>query len=319
MGYEPIIDRTTLFEGPAHILYDKPVDKADWRYCWSAGDVTVNLLRTGKEVVVSGLGQIDDPAKDEIIEVEFTPSGNISGGLLDWMFSDVFTLKPGMSIFGAADTPVWVHSIDGKILEISNARVTQFPTLQFGTGLARFSGTAKMTGIIRKGVARCEADCLFKPIVAEPFTAIPDRGEWVHLPCLATWALAAPRTIMTSQDGWTFTAGHTISPRVNPDVGTFDFRLEQVNVTAACTPINVSDADLLSAAVIGENRRLGVSGANADLTLAEDYPGITAVLRNARLTAKPIVYGEGKPRAGQLTWQAFYGKGGIASLGYSEE
>ena len=316
--YEPVIDRTTLLEGPAHILWDKPAAKAEWKYCWSDGDVKVDLLRTAKEVKVSGLGQIDDPAKDEIIEVEFTPAGNIAGGLLDWMYSGVFSLLPGQSIFGSADSPVWVHTIDGKLLEISNARVTQFPTLQFGTGLPRFSGTAKMTGIIRKGVPRSAADCLFKAIVAEPFTAIPSIGEWVHLPCLATWALPTPRTIMTNQDGWTFRAGHTVSPRYNPDVGTFDFRLEQIAVSASCTPINISDADLLSAAVIGADRRLGKSGANADLTLAEDAPGITAVLRNARLTEKPIIYGEGKPRAGQITWQAFYGTGGIASLAYSE-
>ena len=48
MPCEPVIDRTTLLEGPGHILYGKPAQKADWRYCWSSGDVTVHLLRTAK-------------------------------------------------------------------------------------------------------------------------------------------------------------------------------------------------------------------------------------------------------------------------------
>ena len=107
---------------------------------------------------------------------------------------------------------------------------------------------------------------------------------------------------------------HTVTPRVNPDVGTFDYRLDNVGVQVGCTPINISDIDLLSSSVIGTDRRLGASSPSADLTLAEDYPGITAILRNARLTTKPIVYGEAVPRAGALTWQAFYGISGLASV-----
>ena len=314
MSYTPVIDRTKLYEGPAHILWDKPASPAEWKYCWSNGNVTVHLLRTAKEVPVSGLGNIDDPAADEIITAEFTPAGNTGGGLFDWMFGGILTRLPGQSIFDVEDTPVWIHALDGTLIEISNAKVTAFPAVQFGTGLARFSGACTVTGVIKKNTPRSAEGALFSVLAPVPFAHTPDKDDWTHLPCLATWNLSDPRAIMTNQDGWTLTMLHAVSPRVNPDVGTYDFRLDTVGVQAACTPINVSDVDLLSSAVIGSDRRLGVSSPAADLTLAEDVPGLTAILRNARLTSKPIVYGASTPRAGALTWQAFYGTSGLASI-----
>ena len=202
MPYDPIIDRTKLFEGPAHILWNKPLSPADWRYCWSNGNVTVHLLRTPKAVPVSGIGNIDDPASDEVVSVEFTPAGNTGGGLFDWMFGGILDRLPGQSIFDTADTPIWVHALDGTLIEISCAKVTAFPAIQFGTGLARFSGTCTITGIVKKNTPRSAEGALFKVLAPVPFTHAPDRDDWTHLPCLATWALGTgPKTIMTNQDG----------------------------------------------------------------------------------------------------------------------
>jgi hypothetical protein len=304
MSYEPVIDRTTLLEGPAHIIYDKPGTKADWKYCWCAGDVTVHLVHTAKDVPVAGWGNIDDPRRDEVVEIDFTPAGNFGAALFNWMFSGVFSLLPGQSIFGATDSPVHVHTLDGKLMTVSNARVTTFPSVRFGAGLARFEGTAKITGVVKRNTARTAAGALFTAPAAETFLASPDPDDWVHLPCLATWGLAAPLTVATDENGWTLRAAHTLSPRVNPDLGTYDFRVDQSLVEASCRPVNITDADLLSAAVIGASRAIGAASPRGTLQLAEDYPGLTAKLYGARLASKPAVYGAG-PRAGELTWRAY--------------
>lgn len=314
MSYAPTIDRTTLLEGPAHIIFSKPATKADWLYCWCKDNVTVHLVHKAKEMPVAGFGNIDDPRMDEIIEVDFTPANNFSEALFDWMFSGVFALKPGQSIFASTDSPVYIHTLDGKLLTIANARVTQFPTIRFGAGNARFEGSCKITGVIKKSVARTTAGALFTAATSEDFTAIPAAANWQHLPCLATWGLTAPITIMTDEKGWSLKAAHTISPRYNPDVGTYDFRVDQAVVEASCRPINVTDTDLLSAAIIGASRALGQSSVSASLTLAEDNPGLTAVLYGARLVSKPAIFGDKEPRSGELTWRAFPVAGALAAV-----
>lgn len=304
-AYEPTIDRTTLLEGPAHIIFSKPETKANWLYCWCRDNVTFHLVHKPKEMVVSGYGSIDDPRMDEIVEIDFTPAGNFSEALFDWLFGGVFTLKPGQSIFASTDSPVWLHTLDGQLWTVANARVTQFPTLRFGAGGPRFEGAAKITGVIKKSTARTTVGALFTAPAAETFTAVPAGTEWQNLPCRAIWDLAADIEIMTDEKGWSLKAGHTMSPRYNPDVGTFDFRVDSVSVEASCRPINVNDATLISAAVIGASRALGQSSISGSLTLAEANPGLTAVLYGARLVSKPQVYGEKDARSGELTWSAY--------------
>lgn len=312
--YEPSIDRTTLLEGPAHILFDKAALKADWQYCWCNGDVTVNLAKNPKPVVASGFGKLDDPAADEWVEIDFTPAGNFSSDLFDWMFSGVFSLLPGASIFPSVDSPVYIHTLDGKLMEVANARVVQFPTIRWGAGLARFDGSAKIIGVVKKNTARTTAGALFTEAIAEDFTAVPLPTEWIHLPCQATWALAAPLTIMTNENGWALRAAHQIDERYNPDVGRYDYRVTSIAVEASCRPINISDLNLFSTALAGSSRAIGASRPSASLTLAEDYGGLTAVLYGARLTNNPAIYSESGPRSGELTWQAFYGANGLASV-----
>jgi len=314
MAHEPTIDRTALLEGPAHLIFDKPVDKSNWQYCWCNGDVTVTLARLPKEIKVSGFGKIDDPAKDEWVEIDFTPAGNFSSDLFNWMFSGVFSLLPGASIFPATDSPVYIHTLDGKIMEIANARVVQFPTISWGAGIARFEGTAKIAGVVKKNTARTTAGALYTEAVAEPFTAVPLATEFVHLPCLATWALAAPLTIMTNESGWKLRAAHQISERYNPDVGRYDYRVSEIAVEASCRPINISDINLFSASIAGTSRAIGNSSPSASLTLAEDFGGLTAVLYGARLTNKPAIYSENGPRSGEFTWSAYHTAAGLASV-----
>lgn len=305
MAYEPTIDRTTLLEGPAHILFDKAAEKSSWQYIWCTGNVTVSLARAEKEMKVAGFGAIDDPAKDEWIEIDFTPAGNFSPAVFAWMFSGIFALKVGASIFPSTDSPLYIHTLDGKLMTIANARVTQFPSIRWGAGNARFEGTAKIIGVVKKSTSRATAGALFTAAAAETFTAVPASTEWIHLPCLATWALTPALTIMTDDKGWTLRAAHKLTERYNPDVGRYDYRVDEVAVEASCRPINISDAQIFSAALAGTSRLIGASSPFGTLTLAEDYTGLTASLYGARLAKRTAIYGENQPRADDLIWKAY--------------
>jgi hypothetical protein len=54
--------------------------------------------------------------------------------------------------------------------------------------------------------------------------------------------------------------------------------------------------------MIGASRLLGTTIAGADLTLAEDNPGLTAVVKNAIITPPSSVFDTQNPIAGACTW-----------------
>ncbi len=310
MAYQPTISRDTLLEGPAHLIMDKTGLEAAWKYLWCSGAVTVNLVPANKDVPVAGFGNIDSIKTDEIIEVDFTPAGEISSDILTFLYNSVLSAKIGSSLFGASDTPVWVHSLDGKLLALTCAKVTTLPTLLMGVPNQRFEGTAKLSAIIGKGLARSTANSLFTPVSALAFGRQPDPTKWQHLPVKAIWtglqrgAPAADIEIET-EAGWKVNIQITMTARKAANVGTFTFRLDSIGMQASCKPLNLAEVELFGAKVIGSDRRIGTRIAGSTLTLTEDYPGVTAILNGAKLTTSPLVYDSANPRAGECTWTAY--------------
>lgn len=310
MAYEPTIKRATLLEGPAHIITDKSSDAADWKYLWCSGAVTVNLVPANKDVAVAGFGNIDSIKTDETIEVDFTPAGEISADILSFLYNSLLSAKIGSGLFGDTDTPVWVHSLDGKLLPLTCAKVTTLPTLMMGVPNQRFEGGAKLTGIIGDGLTRSTANALFTPISNLAFGRQPDPATWQHLPVKAVWSglksgSPASDIEIETEAGWKINLQVTLTARKAANIGTFNFRLDSVGLQASCKPLNLAEVELFGAKVIGSDRRIGTRLAGTTLTLTEDYPGVTTILNGAKLTTSPLVYDAGNPRAGECTWTAY--------------
>jgi hypothetical protein len=298
-AYEPAVDRTVLLEGPGHIILSNGTT-----YLWCDGPVNCNLVDTFRDIRAPGVGEVVESLRtDGMVEVEFLPSGNFPAIALTDFFGALGVLGSNRipcSYYGTTDTAMTVHGIDGTKIALANAKLHTIPNLRMGSALPRWDGRAKAVGILKKNTARTTAGALYVRSTAQ-FTTVPAAADFARLPVQATWGAYN----LATQDGWTVSWTLQLSPRSDPNVGTFDYRLTGLVVEARCRPLVIDDAIWATAYMVGTSARIGIGRTGADLTLAEDNPGLTVVLKNARLVAAPMAFGEDEPRAGELTWRAY--------------
>ncbi len=294
---QPSIQADTIYMGAAHILFDTS------KYLWAEGPVQVKLVRAELDVRVAGFGRVSAPSTDETIEITFQPSNRINADVLDFLYGDVFSAMPGASYFGSADTPIKVHTMAGRALAIANCKPTVFPALQFGVGVKRFAGPVTLTGVLKRGTARGAAGALFTDWADLAWSAEPDEADYPQSPCQVTWGNIAGKNL-EAMDAWTFTPQVTLRPLTLPNLGTVDYRIDEAGAQVSATPANLTEAELWQTYAIGASRLLGKTITGADLTLAEDNPGLTAVLKNAVITPPTSAFDTQNPIAGQCVWTA---------------
>lgn len=292
---QPSIQADTIYMGAAHILFG--TDK----YLWAEGPVQVKLVRAELDVRVAGFGRVSAPSTDETIEITFQPSNRINADILTYLYGGVFAAMPGASYFGSTDTPIKVHTMAGRALAIANCKPTAFPALQFGVGVKRFAGPVTLTGILKRGTARGTAGALFTDWADLAWSAEPDEADYPQSPCQVTWGNIAAKNL-EAMDAWTFTPQVNLRPMVLPNLGTVDYRIDDVSAQVSATPANLTEAELWQTYAIGASRLLGKTIAGADLTLAEDNPGLTAVLKNAVITPPTSTFDTQNPIGGQCVW-----------------
>lgn len=85
-------------------------------------------------------------------------------------------------------------------------------------------------------------------------------------------------------------------------VGTIDYTLAGVTVRAKCTPVGLSESQILSALPIAKGRGSSLRGSN-DLVIAGDG-GLTVTLKNATMVTGPLAWGTTTLRAGEVGFVA---------------
>lgn len=292
---QPSITADTIYMGAAHILYDTS------KYLWAEGPVQVKLVRTELDLQVAGFGKVSSPSTDETIEITFQPSNRINADILSFLYGSIFSATPGTSYFGATDTEVKIHTMAGRVLTLANCKPTVFPALQFGVGVKRFAGPVTLTGILKRGTARGTANALFTPWADLAWTAEPDEADYPQSPCQVTWANIAAKNL-EALDAWVVTPQISLRPMTLPNLGTVDYRIDDVSVQVSASPANLLEAELWQTYAIGSSRVLGKTITGGDLTLAEDNPGLTAVVKNAIITPPTTTFDTQNPIAGQCVW-----------------
>jgi hypothetical protein len=191
----------------------------------------------------------------------------------------------------------------GRLLVIANAKPTSFPAINFGIGPRRFDGQVTLTGVLARGAARTASNALFTPWANASWTAYPEDDDFVAMPCQATWA-QSPALTIEGMESWKLTPQVQLTPRVVANLGTIDYTVASVVLEASCVPANILEANLWATYVIGATRALGGSVAGANLTIAEDSGGLTAVVNGARLVQSPTRFDPANPIAGQCVWRS---------------
>ena len=299
----PTLAGDTIYQGAAHIIFDKTGAQSAWKYLFAEGDVTIDLKRPEADVNVAGFGVVGNRVMDELVEVTFTPSSHVDADILTFLYGSILAAMPGASYFGATDTPVYIHTMAGRLMALTNAKVTGFPAINFGIAPKRFEGQVTITGILGRGLARTASNALFTPWAAQAFSATPLEGDYAVGPVSAIWSQTAPLTI-EGMEAWKLTPQVRLVPQQVANLGTINYRVQDVTLEASCVPANLLETNLWADYVIGATRSLGSSVAGVDLTLAEDTPGLVAVVKNARLVQAPTRFDVANPIAGQCLWRS---------------
>lgn len=290
------INRQNIIRGPGIIRLGD--NTAPWINPMDDWTAEVDLKTFDLSTNLSG--PFDIRKDDQVAKISFTP---LDTPTWTQFYPEIFRHPDiGGSIFGSADRPCLCHSKAGKLVTFHCAALTKPPDLILSANKARL-GRAEITAIMKNGFTPAAENALYTiSDAAMPAFAI-DVGEVkTQAAVSAEWGAAFP-TIIT-ESGWTITVEPDIEFVQIDDAGTVDGLLKSVRVTAKCTPVNLTETQILDAMKLQNYPRGGslqpaLGGAN-DLYI--DYGGNNFELYRAGLMRGPLQYGSVKLRAGELAW-----------------
>ena len=290
------IQRTTILRGPGTAIYNTGDDAVAIH---DASGIVAELETATGDVPSSVSGTLDTIKTDQVGRIRLTPCGVLSDDILDILFPDVFrTPSIGASVFGSADVPLAVHSVAGTKVTFVNAALTKMPNILLSPVKTAF-GEVEFTALLGLGKAPGDTNAIFTSASATYDAGGPDPDGIVGVQYAATFGSLS---IADTADGWTVTPEVTLEPVQTDLLGTVDYTIAGVSVTATCTPLGLTEAQILAALPITKGRGASLAGTN-DLVIA-GTGGLTVTLKNATMVTGPLQWGNTTLRAGEVAFRA---------------
>ena len=266
---------------------------------FDASGINAELDSSTQDVPSSIVGKLDTIKTDQIGKVSLTPVGNLSDALLGILFPSYFrTPVIGQSIFGSTDIPLHITSRAGQKVTFLNAALTKCPELLLSPVKTAF-GQIEFTALLANGKLPTDANSLFSQAAATYSDGEPPRTGLTGYHYTGTLgSLVIPDTV----DGWTVAVEPQLEAVQTDSQGTIDYTLAGVNVTAKCTPLGLSEAQILGALPVLRGRGASMAGAN-DLVIESDG-GLVVTLKKCTVVTGPLQWGTATLRAGELGFTA---------------
>jgi len=266
---------------------------------FDANGITAEVNSSTQEVPSSIAGKLDTIKTDQIGKVTLTPVGNLSENLLAVLFpSWLKSPEIGRSVFGSTDSPLVVQSRAGTKVTFLAAALTKCPDLLLSPVKTAF-GQAEFSALLANGKLPTDANSLYAVASAEYADGEPPRTGLTGFHYSATFgSLSIPDTV----DGWTVGIELSLNPVATDSQGTIDYTLGGVNVTARCTPLGLSESQILAALPVLNGRGSSLASAN-DLVI-EATGGLAVTLKKAAIVTGPLNWGTTTLRAGELGFTA---------------
>ena len=287
--------RQSIVRGPGTVKFDNVK-------LFDANGINAEVESSTQEIPSSIAGNLDTIKTDQIGKITLTPVGEISSALLTLLYP-FQTPNPGASIMGSTDKPLVISSRAGTKVTFHNAALSKIPDLILSPVKTAF-GSAEFTALLANGKLPTDANSFFKVETAAYADGDPGRTGLSGCHYVGTWgtgndALSIPDTL----DGWTVSFELQLDPVTTDSQGTIDYTFGGLTVRASCTPLGLSEAQILGALPILGGR--GTSTATSkDLVIAAPNPGLTVTLKSAALVTGPIAWGATTLRAGQIGFVA---------------
>jgi len=288
------INRTNILRGPGTVIYNTGDDA---QTIFDATGITADVESSSQEIPSSVSGAIDTIKTDQVGTIRLTPCGQLSDDLLALLYP-YGTPSIGARVFPDADVPLTVHSVAGTKVTFVNAALTTMPPLTLSPVKTAF-GEAVFTALLGLGKKPSDANSFFTTAAASYTAGGPDPTGIVGVQYAATFGSL---NIYDTLDGWTVTPEIQLEPVTTDLLGTVDYTVSGVTCTATCTPLGLTESQLLGALPIAKDRGSSLKGA-ADLVIT-GAGGLTVTLKNATMLRGPLQWGNTTLRAGEVQFTA---------------
>lgn len=288
------INRTNILRGPGTVIYNTGDDA---QTIFDATGITADVESSSQEIPSSVSGAIDTIKTDQVGTIRLTPCGQLSDELLALLYP-YGTPTIGARVFPDADVPLTVHSVAGTKVTFVNAALTKMPPLTLSPVKTAF-GEAVFTALLGLGKKPSDTNSFFTTAAASYTAGGPDPTGIVGVRYAATFGSL---NILDTLDGWTVTPEIQLQPVTTDLLGTVDYTVSGVTCTATCTPLGLTESQLLGALPIAKDRGSSLKGA-ADLVIT-GAGGLTVTLKNATMLRGPLQWGNTTLRAGEVQFTA---------------
>ena len=288
------INRTNILRGPGTVIFNTDNDA---QTIFDATGITADVESSSQEIPSSVSGAIDTIKTDQVGTIRLTPCGQLSDDLLALLYP-YGTPTIGARVFPDADVPLTVHSVAGTKVTFANAALTTMPPLTLSPVKTAF-GEAVFTALLGLSKKPSDANSFFTTAAASYTAGGPDPTGIVGVQYAATFGSL---NILDTLDGWTVTPEIQLQPVTTDLLGTVDYTVSGVTCTATCTPLGLTESQLLGALPIAKDRGTSLKGA-ADLVIT-GAGGLTVTLKNATMLRGPLQWGNTTLRAGEVQFTA---------------
>ena len=288
------INRTNILRGPGTVIFNTGNDA---QTIFDATGITADVESSSQEIPSSVSGAIDTIKTDQVGTIRLTPCGQLSDDLLALLYP-YGTPSIGARVFPDADVPLTVHSVAGTKVTFVNAALTTMPPLRLSPVQTAF-GEAVFTALLGLGKKPSDTNSFFTTAAASYTAGGPDPTGIVGVQYAATFGSL---NILDTLDGWTVTPEIQLKPVTTDLLGTVDYTVSGVTCTATCTPLGLTESQLLGALPIAKDRGSSLKGA-ADLVIT-GAGGLTVTLKNATMLRGPLQWGNTTLRAGEVQFTA---------------
>ena len=283
------INRNTILRGPGTVKFGGVT-------VFDANGITCEIESATQGLPSSISGEIGTIKTDQTGKISFTPCGQISAAILAALYPYA-SAAIGSSACGAADTPCVVHGMSGTRVTLVNCCVRKMPEIYLSPVKTAF-GSVELAAAL--GLAKGPTDdaALYTVEQAAYDAGAPDPTGITGVAYAGTFgALSIPDTA----DGWTITPEVTLNPVSTDTLGTIDWTVASVGCTAKCTPLGLTEEQILAA--LPATRARGSLIGGDDLVVTGEG-GLKVTLHGASLVTGPLQWGNTTLRAGEIGFTA---------------
>ena len=283
------INRNTILRGPGTVKFGGAT-------VFDANGITCEIESATQGLPSSISGEIGTIKTDQTGKISFTPCGQISAAILAALFPYA-SAAIGSSACGAADTPCVVHGLSGTTVTLVHCCVQKMPEIYLSPVKTAF-GSVELAAALGLAKGPTDAAALYTVEQAAYDAGAPDPTGITGVAYAGTFgALSIPDTA----DGWTITPEVTLQPVSTDTLGTIDWTVASVGCTAKCTPLGLTEEQILAALPATRARGSLIGGDDLVVTGAG---GLKVTLHGASLVTGPLQWGNTQLRAGEIGFTA---------------